>query len=202
MTTAEHSSLVTPAGARWLASACALPRSVHALWSARPGRPSVLPCGTTFDVISAPPVFGRRLVEQLWRTTPGSGPVAAHLDRVLVFAEPGTADRLRTLLRWEEWAGRQPRIPHLLHHGLGDAVTVPAVLAPPQTGTSSRWLVAPGSTSPWLPGAQTLLWCGMRAARGDEARGTDHGGVEERPREPIFAQRDAGANVYDVSTRR
>lgn len=181
MTTAEHSSLVTPAGARWLASASDFPRSVQALWSARPARPSVLPCGTAFDVISAPPIFGRRLVERLWATGPGSGPVASHLDRVLVFAAPGTAGRLRALLEWEEWAGRQSEIPPLLHHGLGDAVTVPPVLAPVKAGTPSRWLVAPDSARPRLPGAQTLLWCCIRVARtAESASATERGGGEQR----------------------
>ena len=65
---------VTPEGAAWLASASAFPRSVHALWSARPTAPSVLPCGTAFDAVNVPALFGRRVLEQLWTVGPGSGP--------------------------------------------------------------------------------------------------------------------------------
>ncbi|WP_252395717.1 bifunctional DNA primase/polymerase [Streptantibioticus parmotrematis] len=188
--TALHSEYVTVDGAEWLASASAFPRSVKALWSARPSAPSVLPCGTVFDVVNLPALFGRRMLERLWTAGPGCGPVALQNNRVLVFAEPGTADRLPSLLSWEEWGERVPRP---LCHGAGDAVTVPPLVPdPPQvsgdasgTGTgdtfdpaegggeggaarcTSRWLVAPGVRDPWLPGAAVLLWACLRAARAE-----------------------------------
>jgi hypothetical protein len=160
----QHTAYVTAEGAAWLASASAFPRSVEALWSARPTAPSVLPCGTAFDAVTAPALFGRRLLEQLWG--PGSGPVAVHRGRVLLLVAPGTAQRLPSLLGWEEWAGR---IPPLLCHGAGDAVTVPPLCGPPDAGcggeTASRWVVAPDTRSPWLPGPDVLLWACVRAAR-------------------------------------
>lgn len=166
----QHSSYVTSAGAAWLASASAFPRSVQALWAARPSAPSVLPCGTVFDAVSLPLLLGRRVLEQLWAAGPGSGPAAVHRGRVLVLAAPGTAQRLPALLAWEEW-GR--RVPPLLLHGRGDTVTVPPLYhcgpagggAPhPETGRS-RWVVAPDTRTPWLPGADVLLWACVRAAR-------------------------------------
>ncbi|WP_242440704.1 hypothetical protein [Streptomyces sp. CB02923] len=124
-------SYVTLAGADWLASADPYPESVHARWAARPDAPSTLPCGTVFDVINAPALFGRDLVDRLWTAGPGSGPVATHRGRILLFAEPGTARRLPALLGWEEWSGS---VPPLLCHGAGDAVTVPPLFPhrPPQ----------------------------------------------------------------------
>ncbi|WP_443071159.1 bifunctional DNA primase/polymerase [Streptomyces sp. NBC_01476] len=179
----QHTAYVTADGAAWLASASAFPRSVTALWSARPTAPSVLPCGTAFDVVNLPALFGRRVLEQLWAAGPGSGPVALHRSRVLLFTAPGTAHRLPSLLEWEEW---RDAMPPMLCHGAGDAVTVPPLYAPepvsagdacepgtpgapgaPGTfGTPSRWAVAPDTRHPWLPTADHLLRACVRAARG------------------------------------
>ncbi|MFI2189344.1 bifunctional DNA primase/polymerase [Streptomyces sioyaensis] len=169
------SAYVTLAGADWLASAGPDPDAVQAAWAAQPAAPSVLPCGTAFDVINAPALFGRRMVDHLWSTGPGSGPVAAHRGRILLFATPGAAQRLPALLVWEEWAAA---VPPLLCHGSGDAVTVPplhpchgaAEVAPaaaedPSGPAASRWLVAPDVRNPWLPGPDVLLWACVRAAR-------------------------------------
>lgn len=184
---ASHSEYVTIAGAEWLASASTFPRSVRALWSARPTAPSVLPCGTVFDVVNLPALFGRRVLDRLWSDGPGCGPVAVYRGRILIFAKPGTADRLPSLLTWEEWG---PLVPPPLCHGVGDAVTVPPLVPPdpaataapgaPVMGTpaagdgsgddcggTARWLVAPGVRHPWLPGAAVLLWACLRAARPD-----------------------------------
>lgn len=158
---------LTPAGEAWLASASQYPRSLRALWEARPWAPTVLPCGRAFDVISLPALFGRRVLDELWSSGPGCGPVAEHRGRTLLFVQPGAAPRLRTLLAWEEWARD---VPPLLCHGLGDAVTVPPVrraaepsVAPAAAG---RWIVAPDAREPWLPSAGVLLWACVRAARG------------------------------------
>ncbi|MYT30554.1 MULTISPECIES: bifunctional DNA primase/polymerase [unclassified Streptomyces] len=113
---------VTLAGADWLASTSPHPEGLHRLWAERPTAPSTLPCGTVFDVINAPALFGRRMVDRLWSAGPGSGPVAMHRGRILLFAAPGTAQRLPALLAWEEWGSA---VPPLLCHGSGDAVTVP-----------------------------------------------------------------------------
>ncbi|TJZ55956.1 hypothetical protein FCH28_11840 [Streptomyces piniterrae] len=181
-------SYVTLAGADWLASASPHPRALHTLWADRPGAPSVLPCGTAFDVINAPALFGRRMVDQLWSAGPGSGPVAAHRGRLLLFAAPGTAHRLPSLLHWEEWAYA---VPPLLCHGSGDAVTVPPLHpcaededqdAPP----ASRWLVAPGVRHPWLPGPDVLLWAVVRAARSAVGRSAGIDG-ETAPEQPVPA---------------
>ncbi|MET7637746.1 bifunctional DNA primase/polymerase [Streptomyces sp. NPDC005438] len=185
----EHSSaLVTPDGTRWLASASGLPRSALALWSARPSRPVTLPCGRIFDVLSASPLLGRRLLERLWRSGPGSGPVATHRGRLLLFVRRGTADRLPTLLDWEEWSGRcsrdrgdtdrplgggTPAAPGLLCHGLGDAVTVPSPYARGREGC--RWLVAPDVRKPWLPGAEAVLWALLRGPSGQVTGGGETG---------------------------
>ncbi|WP_374112927.1 bifunctional DNA primase/polymerase [Streptomyces sp. WAC 00631] len=118
---------VTAAGAAWLASAAPAPQRVLALWAARPEAPAVLPCGTAFDVISAPGVFGRRLLDRLWSEGPGSGPVAVHRGRLLLFTEPGTARRLPALLAGTEWGAA---LPPLLCHGTGDTVTVPPLRLP------------------------------------------------------------------------
>ncbi|SHK94119.1 bifunctional DNA primase/polymerase [Actinacidiphila paucisporea] len=163
----QHTAFVTPEGAAWLASASAFPRSVEALWSARPGAPSVLPCGRTFDVVNLTALFGRRVLEQLWSVGPGSGPVAVHRGRVLLLVAPGTAQRLPALLGWEEWAAA---VPPMLCHGAGDAVTVPPLYQDPaadaRDGTGmSRWVVAPDTRHPWLPGPDVLLWACVRAAR-------------------------------------
>ncbi|ARF55453.1 bifunctional DNA primase/polymerase [Streptomyces gilvosporeus] len=164
---------VTLDGADWLASASPHPHSVQTLWATHPTVPSVLPCGTVFDVINAPALFGRRMVDRLWSAGPGSGPVAAHRGRILLFASPGTAQRLPSLLGWEEWAHA---VPPLLYHGAGDAVTVPPLHpghSPAEQAAGddvlasavSRWLVAPDVRSPWLPGPDVLLWACVRAAR-------------------------------------
>lgn len=185
---------VTPDGAAWLASAGPYPRSTLALWEERPQAPVVLPCGSVFDVVSAPAVFGRLMLDRLWGEGPGSGPVAAFRGRTLVFAAPGTAQRLPSLLAWEEWSadgrrdGRTATVPPLLCHGTGDAVTVPA-LAPSGAGCATRWVVAPDTRHPWLPGPEILLWAAVRAAR-------------SAVRISISPPPDQDAKVYDVSRRR
>ncbi|MEU3335140.1 bifunctional DNA primase/polymerase [Streptomyces sp. NPDC006668] len=178
---------VTPDGAAWLASAGTYPRSTLALWEERPHAPVVLACGSVFDVVNAPAVFGRRMVDRLWDEGPGSGPVAAFRGRMLLFAAPGTAQRLPSLLGWEEF-GRTGAIPPLLCHGPGDAVTVPAPLGTAAPSTS-RWLVAPDTRHPWLPGPEIVLWAAVRAARA-------------AVRISIFPPADQDAKVYDVSRRR
>ncbi|MET7682868.1 bifunctional DNA primase/polymerase [Streptomyces sp. NPDC005423] len=189
------SSGVTSDGAAWLASAGTYPRSTLALWEERPDAPVVLPCGSVFDVVSAPAVFGRRMLDRLWDEGPGSGPVATHRGRMLLFTAAGTAQRLPSLLGWEEWGspageGRTGAIPPLLCHGRGDAVTVPALVgAASPTPCDSRWLVAPDIRHPWLPGAEILLWAAVRVARA-------------AVRISIFPPPDQDAKVYDVSRRR
>ncbi|MGW3951456.1 bifunctional DNA primase/polymerase [Streptomyces sp. NPDC004752] len=186
---------VTVDGAAWLASAETYPRSALALWEERPDAPLVLPCGTAFDVVNAPAIFGRRMLDRLWAEGPGSGPVAVFRGRVLLFAAPGTAQRLPSLLAWEEWGLRDRTcgVPPLLCHGTGDAVTVPGPHAPDGVGSAardgSRWLVAPDTRHPWLPGPEVVLWAAVRAAR-------------ETVRISIFPPADQGARVYDVSRRR
>ncbi|WP_419248696.1 bifunctional DNA primase/polymerase [Streptomyces melanogenes] len=179
---------VTPDGAAWLASAAPYPRSTLALWEDRPGAPAVLPCGSAFDVVNVPAVFGRRMLDLLWDTGAGSGPVALHRGRMLLFAAPGTAHRLPALLDWEEWA----EVPPPLCHGTGDAVTVPGLARPEHPG-AARWLVAPDTRHPWLPGPDVLLWACVRAAR--DTTPADR-------RLSIFPPADQGAKVYDVSRRR
>lgn len=179
---------VTADGAAWLASAGTYPRSTLALWEERPAAPVVLPCGTAFDVVSTPAIFGRRMLDRLWEEGPGSGPVAMLRGRMLLFAAPGTAQRLPSLLRWEE-IGRTAAIPPLLCHGIGDAVTVPAPLSAPKSAPAARWLVAPDTRHPWLPGPEILLWAAVRAARA-------------AVRISIFPPADQDAKVYDVSRRR
>ncbi|MEU6273623.1 hypothetical protein ABZ871_14640 [Streptomyces populi] len=225
------------------------------------------------------------MLDRLWDEGPGSGPVAAHRGRILLFAAPGTAQRLPSLMEWEEWgagapAGREgatghagtaghagpeavtgpgvvagqgplmrpgapvgpealagpgvvagpgavagpealavpwplagsegaerggrggPRreVPPLLCHGTGDAITVPPPNPPdPGSGgpeavrTDSRWLVAPDTRHPWLPGPEILLWAAVRAARAAAASAV---------RISIFPRADQDAKVYDVSRRR
>ncbi|NJP50749.1 hypothetical protein HCJ93_11875 [Streptomyces sp. SBST2-5] len=187
---------VTPDGAAWLASAGTYPRSTLSYWRERPDAPAVLPCGVAFDVVSTPAIFGRRMLDRMWEEGPGSGPVAQFRGRMLLFAVVGTARRLPALLEWEEWGaggrsrGRADAVPPLLCHGAGDAVTVPApVGAVPGERSGSRWLVAPDTRHPWLPGPEVLLWAAVRAARA-------------AVRISIFPPQDQGANVYDVSRRR
>ncbi|MEV8535312.1 bifunctional DNA primase/polymerase [Streptomyces sp. NPDC051211] len=184
---AASATRVTPQGAAWLVSASAHPRSTLAVWQGRPTAPAVLPCGTVFDIVNVPAVFGRRVLDLLWGEGPGSGPVAVHRGRMLLFAAPGTAQRLPSLLDWEEWGDA---VPAPLCHGRGDAVTVPALTPTPGP---SRWLVAPDTRLPWLPGPEALLWACVRAARTAAAADL---------RVSIFPSADPGANVYDVSRRR
>ncbi|WP_431782333.1 bifunctional DNA primase/polymerase [Streptomyces chumphonensis] len=179
--------------AAWLASASPFPRSVRALWAAFPDRPQPLPCGTVFDVVSVPAVFGRRMVGHL-ASAGGAGPVAVDRGRALFFARPGTARRLPALLRWEEWHG-QPvaeAVPAFLGYGPGDVVGVPAPPLPGGSGT--RWLVPPDGTIAARPtGARELLWAAVRTVRAGRGHGRDLS---------ISAPADAGAKVYDVSRRR
>ncbi|MFE2533409.1 bifunctional DNA primase/polymerase [Streptomyces sp. NPDC059371] len=195
---------VTAEGAAWLASAGTHPRSTLALWRERPDAPVVLLCGNAFDVVSASALFGRRMLDRLWEEGPGSGPVAAHRGRILLFAAPGTAQRLPSLMEWEEWgaepggrSGRCREVPPLLCHGTGDAVTVPPPHpgggAPETVRTDSRWLVAPDTRQPWLPGPEILLWAAVRAARAAASAAV---------RISIFPPADQDAKVYDVSRRR
>ncbi|MEI7035058.1 bifunctional DNA primase/polymerase [Streptomyces pratensis] len=198
--TGQQAARVTAAGAAWLAGATAYPRSTLAQWQERPGAPGVLPCGSSFDVVNVPALFGRRMLEQLWAEGPGTGPVASHRGRILLFASPGTAQRLPSLLAWEEWgsggpagSGRQRlSVPPLLCHGTGDAVTVPPLTCEPPEG-GPRWLVAPDTRSPWLPGPDVLLWACVRVSRSEASPGIA---------QSIFPRPDQGASVYDVSRRR
>ncbi len=190
---ASQAAFVTAAGAEWLVSASPFPRSVRALWTARPEGPGVLPCGTAFDVVDLPALFGRRVLDRLWTAGPGCGPVAAHRGRIWLFALPGTADRLPALLSWEEWGHR---VPPMICHGAGDAVTVPPLVpagcaaggrpagvrtgsagGPPGAGGAPRWVVAPDVRDPWLPGAAVLLWAVLRVVRA-ERRARDGGGID------------------------
>ncbi|WP_329117682.1 bifunctional DNA primase/polymerase [Streptomyces sp. NBC_01465] len=180
---------VTPAGAAWLASAVAYPRSTLSLWESRPVAPVVLPCGSAFDVVNVPAMFGRRMLDALWAEGPGCGPVATHRGRMLLFTAPGTAQRLPSLLDWEEWGSE---VPPLLCHGVGDAVTVPSP-ARTDAPAGARWVVAPDTRHPWLPGPEVMLWACVRAARATSV---------SSPRISIFPPADQGANVYDVTRRR
>ncbi|MFF3393062.1 hypothetical protein ACFYW1_19305 [Streptomyces sp. NPDC002669] len=221
-TPVHQTSQVTAAGAAWLAGAAAYPRSTLAQWEAHPSSPGVLPCGSAFDVVNVPTLFGRRMLEHLWSDGPGSGPVATHRGRMLLFASPGTAQRLPSLLDWEEWGGGpEPRaamdpqlrddegaegpegadgdgdgsdgkVPPLLCHGTGDAVTVPPLTCAPTT-SGPRWVVAPDTRTPWLPGPDVLLWACVRVTRSTPSTAS---------REPIFPPADQSAKVYDVSRRR
>ncbi|MFJ6215363.1 bifunctional DNA primase/polymerase [Streptomyces sp. NPDC092296] len=172
--TYESVEYVTVAGEAWLASASEYPRSVRALLQSRPWAPVQLPCGRAFDVVSLPDLPGRRVLEALWRSGPGCGPVAAGRGRILLFAAVGTAERLRPLPAWEEWG---PARPVVLCHGLGDTITVPPVQRPvdgtgrPGAGAGAgtgagagRWIVAPDRRDPWLPDAPALLRACVRAA--------------------------------------
>lgn len=188
----NHVAHVTAPGAGWLTSAGDRPHSMLALWETRPTAPAVLPCGSVFDAVNVPAVFGRRMLDRLWTEGPGSGPVAMHLGRMMLFAAPGTAQRLPSLLGWEEWGDS---VPPLICHGIGDAVTVPA-LTPGRTPSGPRWLVAPDTRRPWLPGPEVLLWACVRAARAARASSSPSGRIS------IFPPADQDAKVYDVSRRR
>jgi hypothetical protein len=124
----------------------------------------VLPCGTAFDVIGLPVVFGRRVLERLWQAGPGSGPVAVARGHLLLLSRPGTAQRLPALLRWEEW---RSAVPPLICLGNGDTVTLPPPYpsAPPTAPDTPRWLVAPDSRHPHLPAPAALLWSLLHTAR-------------------------------------
>ena len=111
---------VTAPGARWLASAEGCPRSMLALWETRPTAPAVLPCGTAFDVVNAPAIFGRHMLDRLWEEGPGSGPVAMHRGRMMLFSAPGTAHRLPALLGWEEWGDSRAAAAVPRHRRRGD----------------------------------------------------------------------------------
>lgn len=185
----HHVAQVTPPGAHWLASADTYPRSTLALWGTRPTTPAVLPCGTVFDIVNVPTVFGRRMLDRLWDEGPGSGPVAMHRGRMLLFAAPGTAQRLPSLLDWEEWG---EAVPPMLCHGIGDAVTIPP-LTEGRAGREPRWLVAPDTRHPWLPGPEVVLWACVRAARAASSPSVALS---------IFPRADQDAKVYDVSRRR
>ncbi|MCX4969541.1 bifunctional DNA primase/polymerase [Streptomyces sp. NBC_00654] len=208
---AHQTAQITAAGAAWLAGATSYPRSTLSQWEARPGAPGVLPCGSAFDVVNVPALFGRRMLERLWAEGPGSGPVATHRGRMLLFAAPGTAQRLPSLLAWEEWGGaaaegpeRHPEghpeqeypqeraVPPLLCHGTGDAVTVPPLTCAPRS-SGPRWVVAPDTRNPWLPGPDVMLWACVRVGRSAPLAATGN---------PIFPPADPDANVYDVSRRR
>ncbi len=91
MSSARNVSTVTSDGAAWLASAAVYPRSALAFWEERPQAPVALPCGSAFDVVSAPTIFGRRMLDRMWDEGPGSGPVAEYRGRMLLFTAPGTA---------------------------------------------------------------------------------------------------------------
>ncbi|WP_221352650.1 bifunctional DNA primase/polymerase [Streptomyces beigongshangae] len=193
----------TPEGAAWLASAGRYPRSTRVLWEDRPTAPVVLACGSVFDVVNTPAVFGRLMLDRLWDEGPGTGPVAAHRGRMLLFAAPGTAQRLPSLLEWEARGSggasdRGRAIPPLLCHGTGDAVTVPAPI--PTARPDSRWLVAPDTREPWLPGPEVMLWAAVRAARSAARRRFP----APSPAAPVSISlpADQDANVYDVSRRR
>ncbi|MFE7749366.1 hypothetical protein [Streptomyces sp. NPDC057428] len=198
--TDDRAAQVTASGAAWLAGASAYPRSTLSRWEAGPGTPGVLPCGTSFDIVNVPALFGRRMLERLWAEGPGSGPVATHRGRMLLFASPGTAQRLPSLLAWEEWgtgSGDGPReqqgaLPPVLCHGTGDAVTVPPLAGVAGAG-GPRWVVAPDTRNPWLPGPDVLLWACVRVGRSAAPSTTGYS---------IFPPADPGANVYDVTRRR
>jgi hypothetical protein len=190
-----HAARVTPDGAAWLASAAPNPRFVLSRWAARPDAPGVLPCGSAFDVVNLPVIFGRRVLDRLWDEGPGSGPVATHRGRMLLFASPGTAQRLPALMGWEEWGGteRTGGVPPLLCHGAGDAITVPPVTP---GGAGPRWVVAPDTRRPRLPGAEVLLWACVSAARATPA-------LADGPVVPAAGRRPAPSPSYiDFSSRR
>ncbi|MFD5324209.1 bifunctional DNA primase/polymerase [Streptomyces sp. NPDC127092] len=186
----HQTARVTEEGAAWLASATARPDHTLAVWQERPAAPAALPCGTAFDVVNVEPIFGRRMLDRLWAEGPGSGPIALHRGRMLLFAAPGTAQRLPSLLDWEEWGDAVPRP---LCHGVGDAVTVPPLAPTGPDAQGPRWVVAPDTRKPWLPGPEVLLWACVRAVRMVSRADV---------RVSIFASADPDANVYDVSRRR
>ncbi|NYI08275.1 hypothetical protein [Allostreptomyces psammosilenae] len=150
---------VTAAGVAWLASASPFPDSQRAIWAVRPAAPAVLPCGEVFDVVSLSPLFGRRVLNALWFSGPGCGPVAGHRGRVLLFTEPGTAARLPRLLGWEQWT--TPPTDRPICYGRGDSVSVPPPC--PRPDGPHRWIVAPDTRHPWLPDAHALVLACIRS---------------------------------------
>lgn len=152
---------LTVAGEAWLASASEQPRQMHALWEARPFAPSTLPCGRVFDVVAFPDEFGRQVLDELWATGPGAGPVTTYGGTVQVFCTPGTADELRQLLAWQEW----DHLPPVRCYGTGDSVTLPPFRRHQDDDTPDRWIQAPEDGHPWLPSATALLHACLRAAR-------------------------------------
>ncbi|MEW1695596.1 bifunctional DNA primase/polymerase [Streptomyces sp. NPDC093249] len=181
----HQTARVTADGAAWLTTATGDREAALTRWESRPDAPAALPCGTVFDVVGVDQVFGRRMLDRMWAEGPGSGPVAVHRGRMMLFAAPGTAQRLPALLDWEEG------VPRPLCHGVGDAVTVPPLV--PSGAPGPRWLVAPDTRSPWLPGPEVMLWACVRAARSLSAADV---------RVSIFPPARTDANVYDVSRRR
>lgn len=135
------------------------------------------------------------MLDRLWDEGPGSGPVAVHRGRTLLFSAPGTAQRLPSLLAWEAGESGDPgaSTPFLRCSATGpaDAVTVPALS--PVAHLTSRWLVAPDTRHPWLPGPEILVWAAVRAARTAASAAV---------RISIFPPADQDAKVYDVSRRR
>ncbi|MEU3960604.1 hypothetical protein AB0F42_12395 [Streptomyces buecherae] len=88
------------------------------------------------------------MVDRLWCEGPGSGPVAVQRGRVLLFTRPGVAQRLPSLLTWEEWGAGV--VPPLLCHGAGDAVTIPPLRAPAPAGFGGAPEAADPFTGPFL----------------------------------------------------
>ncbi|WP_240658157.1 bifunctional DNA primase/polymerase, partial [Streptomyces populi] len=139
---------VTSEGAAWLASAGTYPRSTLTLWRERPDAPVVLLCGSAFDVVSTSALFGRRMLDRLWDEGPGSGPVAAYRGRILLFAAPGTAQRLPSLMEWEEWgAGPSARREDTAGHTGPEAVAVPGTVAGQGPLMGPGALVGPGAVA-------------------------------------------------------
>ena len=132
----------------------------------------MLPCGSVFDVVNVPSIFGRRMLDRLWAEGPGSGPGRVHRGRMLLFAAPGTAQRLPSLLAWEEWHGADGR------RSRRCSATAPATPSPSrpwparsaENAAAARWLVAPDTRRPWLPGPDVLLGPAS-GRRKSEARG-------------------------------
>lgn len=212
----DQSARVTAEGAAWLASAGAYPGVAG---------PAVLRCGITFDVVNVPPVFGHRILDRLWEEGPGSGPAAVQRGRLLLFAAPGTAQRLPALLRWEECGST---VPPLLCHGTGDAVTVPgpdpagapgapvpalrAAVGHPRDGERGREHAAgaggPGECSELRGAGAGDRWLVAPGARYPWLPGADvlrwacvRAARGTRP-VSIFPPVRPGAKVYDVSRRR
>src|SRR5258705_406269 len=68
------------------------------------------------------------------------------------------------------WSARPGAPTRMLGRGTGDGVPVPPLYQDPAADVRdgagiSRWVVAPDTRHPWLPGADVLLWACVRAAR-------------------------------------